>query len=282
MPHILVKNWAEATVEDCYKILGVTPTASAAEIKRAYRQKAKLLHPDTSIDVENNDAFHALVRAYEVLSDQHQRTLFDEAYARHYRYASGSRSEQTFNYRSWLASRSDEESRCRLIFFDLMHNREDTAVEEYKRLSSESAGFSLSRWFTREDFMDYGFILAEELVLRGEYYDAVVLLEQIITMEYSYAYFRHFFPEVMNLARDVLKKHIEGSIPDELALDAWERALELGFGKADDAFFLSRMAFVYLRMGDIDTAHICIREAFRLDKAVYIPAKLRKQVEILV
>ena len=112
--------------------------------------------------------------------------------------------------------------------------------------------------------MDYGFILAEELVLRQEYYDAFILLEQIIRMEYSYAYFRLFFPEVMELAANVLKNHLEGKIPDELALDCWERALELGFGKNSDANFLRKMAAAYKRMGDTSTARICEEEALRL------------------
>lgn len=91
----------------------------------------------------------------------------------------------------------------------------------------------------REDFMDYGFILCEELVLHEEYYDAFVLLEQIIRMEYSFSYFRLFFPEVMDLARTVLKYRLEGNVADELCLDAWERALELNFGNSDDSFFFA-------------------------------------------
>jgi hypothetical protein len=161
-------------------------------------------------------------------------------------------------------NREDEESRSKLIFFDLMHGREDEAVEEFKRMSMNHSSFRLAKWFTREDFMDYGFILCEELILRQEFYDAFILLEQIIRMEYSYSYFRLFFPEVLDLARNVLKFHIEGKIPDELALDCWERALELGFGKSDDAFFLRRMAFTYRKMGDEATARICEEEAMRL------------------
>ena len=56
---------------------------------------------------------------------------------------------------------------------------------KWARKIKKNADFSLKKWFTREDFMDYGYILAEELVIRGEYYDAFILLEQIIKMEYS-------------------------------------------------------------------------------------------------
>ena len=124
--------------------------------------------------------------------------------------------------------------------------------------------FRLSRWFTREDFMDYGFILAEELVLRQEYYDAVILLDQIIRMEYSFNYFKVFFPEVKSLARHILKNNIENAVNDELAIDAWERALELNFGKTDDVYFLQKMADAYERIGDSTTARVCREESMRL------------------
>ena len=101
-------------------------------------------------------------------------------------------------------------------------------------------------------------------MLRREYYDAVVLLEQIIKMERSYNYFKLFFPEVLGIARHVLRNNIEGQVNDELALDAWERALDLGFGRKDDSFFLIKMADVYERMGDTKTAEICRGEAGRL------------------
>ncbi len=66
-------------MEDYYKILGVAPTASAAEIKRAYRRKAKLLHPDVA-ETKDVKAFQLLTTAYEVLSDIHQRSLFNERF----------------------------------------------------------------------------------------------------------------------------------------------------------------------------------------------------------
>ncbi len=249
-------------MEDCYKILGVRPNATAAEIKRAYRIKAKQLHPDASQNSATTEEFRRLVKAYEILSDVKQRSLFDESFFMRQSYVYR-RSKESFDYRTWLLNREDEESRSKLIFFDLMHGHEDEAVEEFKRMSMNHSGFRLAKWFTREDFMDYGFILCEELILRQEFYDAFILLEQIIRMEYSYQYFRLFFPEVLDLARNVLKSHIDGKIPDELALDCWERALELGFGKNDDAFFLRKMAGAYRRLGDDATARICEEEAAR-------------------
>lgn len=250
-------------MEDFYKILGVRHNATAAEIKRAYRNKAKLLHPDVSHDENSVEEFKKVVRAFEILSDIKQRSLFDESYFTH-RGFKRRQTEDSFDYRKWLLARTDEESRSKLIFFDLMHHREDDAVREFKRMSMNHAGFRLARWFTREDFMDYGFILCEELVLRQEYYDSFILLEQIIRMEYSYSYFKIFFPEVMDLARNILKNHLEGKISDELALDCWERALELGFGKSDDAFFLRKMAAAYRRLDDNATADICEEESMRL------------------
>ncbi len=247
-------------MKDCYKILGVSHNATAAEIRRAYRKKAKLLHPD--ITHSDSAAFRELTEAYETLRDMRSRSLFDESFA--YGMRRGQHEHKgSFDYREWLLAREDEESRSKLIFFDLTHQREDSAVAEFKRMNSEHGGFRLSRHFTREDFMDYGFILCEELVLRREYYDAVILLEQIIRMERSYSYFKLFFPEVMGIARHVLRNNIEGQVSDELALDAWERALDLGFGKKDDSFFLLKMADAYERMGDSKTAGICREEAVK-------------------
>lgn len=244
-------------MKDFYKVLEVRPNATLAEIKRAYREKVKNLHPDLTGDVSHRDEFNDVVQAYRVLSDARQRNIFDESFfiriKRNYADA------DSFNYYEWLKAREDEESRSKLIFYTLMHQKEDEAVAEFKRMQMNHADFSLKKWFTREDFMDYGYILAEELVIRGEYYDAIILLEQIIQMEYSYHYFYIFFPEVMDFTLTILKHNIDRVISDELALDVYERALDLNFGKEADRFFLKKMSEEYYRLGDLATAQICLR-----------------------
>ncbi len=64
---------------DFYSELGVAKSASEEEIKKAYRKLAAKLHPDRHPgDKKAESRFKAVNRAYQVLSDQKQRKLYDE------------------------------------------------------------------------------------------------------------------------------------------------------------------------------------------------------------
>ena len=247
---------------DYYKVLGVRKNATLAEIKKAYREKAKILHPDSKSLDSSKSKFNELVKAYRILSDERQRNFFDESFA--FSFGSRKKNVESFNYYEWLKSRDDEESRAKFIIYTLMHQKEDEAVSEFISLQSSKSDFSLKKWFTREDFMDFGYILCEELTFRDEYYDAFLLLSQIILMEYSYNYFYIFFPEVISFALEILHHHIDGHISDELALDVFEQALELKLGKKEDAFFLEKMAGEYKRLGDQQMYQACLYESRKL------------------
>ena len=64
--------------------------------------------------------------------------------------------------------------------------------------------------------------------------------------------------------RHILRNNIEGFVNDELAIDSWERGLDLRFGKKDDSYFLLKMADAYDRIGDPRTAAICRDESTRI------------------
>ena len=66
--------------KDFYSELGVTKTASSAEIKKAYRKLARDLHPDKNPgNKQSEDKFKAVSEAYDVLSDDAKRKEYDEA-----------------------------------------------------------------------------------------------------------------------------------------------------------------------------------------------------------
>ena len=62
---------------DYYDVLGVPRGADAAEIKRAFRAKARLLHPDVSDDPDAEERFRELADAYAALSKPASRILYD-------------------------------------------------------------------------------------------------------------------------------------------------------------------------------------------------------------
>lgn len=67
----------DAVKADHYGELGVTPAATADEIKAAYRKKARELHPDKT-GATQSEEFIRVASSYEVLSDPRRREVYDQ------------------------------------------------------------------------------------------------------------------------------------------------------------------------------------------------------------
>lgn len=69
------KEWIE---KDYYAVLGVDKSASAADIKKAYRKLAQKYHPDANQgDAKSEERFKEVSAAYDVLSDPKQKEEYD-------------------------------------------------------------------------------------------------------------------------------------------------------------------------------------------------------------
>jgi curved DNA-binding protein len=88
--------------KDYYKILGVQRTASAAEIKKAYRKLAIKYHPDKNPNNKSaEDIFKNLNEAYEVLGNEEKRKKYDALGENWNQYQQQGRGDGNFDWSRW-------------------------------------------------------------------------------------------------------------------------------------------------------------------------------------
>ena len=77
--HLFFNSSIKMAKRDYYEVLGVSKSASADEIKKAYRKKAIQYHPDKNPgDKEAEEKFKEAAEAYEVLSNPDKRARYDQ------------------------------------------------------------------------------------------------------------------------------------------------------------------------------------------------------------
>ena len=68
---------ASMNEKDYYAILGVSESASTDEIRKAFQQLARKLHPDVNKEPGAEERFKEVSEAYAVLSDEDKRRRYD-------------------------------------------------------------------------------------------------------------------------------------------------------------------------------------------------------------
>ena len=236
-----------------YDVLSISPNATAQEIKKAFREKAKRLHPDIAGE-KGAGEMRKLLAAYEILCDGNRRFEYDRAYTRFTgKYHEKHGLKQGFNYRSFLKEKKDDpSSQAKLIFFELLHLEEDEALLIWQNLGGLE--FPLKRYLDREDWMDCAFILAEELDKRGFCYEAFVFLVSLVREERRCPYFKHFMAEVEKLLKEIVRLRLRAAVDTETYLECMEALLGLGFPPQYEARILRSITAQRRRKKLYDTA----------------------------
>jgi curved DNA-binding protein CbpA len=212
-------------LEKHFKLLGVKPGASASEIKKAFRKKAKLFHPDIT-GTQQSEAFQKLLTSYHVLLNLENRFGIDRSFYTE---------KSSFDYRSWLKEQGDPHSMAKLIFYDLMRLEEDRAIEIWR----ENGGleFSLEKNMIRADWMDCQYILAEELDKRGFSIEAFHLITALLVEERRKPYFNLFTPEIYQYLKTMINKRLKLQVDPETWINCMETLIGIGFPVHDENIF---------------------------------------------
>jgi hypothetical protein len=249
-------------LEDYYKTLEIKNDASIAEIKRAFREKAKKLHPDIARQ-SNTEELHRVLTAYEVLSNHERRFEYDKLFRRN---------TGGWDYRSHLRERSNNpEYQAELIFFELLHFEEDRAVKIWH--SAGGINFPLRKYFDREDWMDCGFLLAEELEKEHFYYEAFLLLVQLLIEERKNPYFRHFSVDVEFLLTELVRVKLRRAVDNDVWIECMHSLIGLGFSDKTEARWLKSLAETLFKMNDKSGAAAAYHEAKSRDEKVLFSKK---------
>lgn len=259
-------------MKDYYEILEVDTESTPEQIKRAFRKKAKELHPDLShAGSYSAEKLHLLIQAYETLSDARRREEYDRTFCI---VPSGLR----FDYREFLKERPDDLGRqSRLIFYDLLHSNSDDAISLYEALSMQWE-FDLSTHLDREDYMDCAFLLAEALEEREEYVKAYRLYRSVISFEMEKPYFRHFFEEVTERLRTLVCFKMPESVSNEIILQCLNELVIFDFSRKDTAFYLKKAAEIYTDRGQFDVAAHYLQRGLELDSKLSGVKKLKTKI----
>jgi curved DNA-binding protein CbpA len=262
-------------LRDYYRILGVPRDSRTLEIKRAFREKAKTMHPDVADEsTAANRQFIILLEAYEVLLNPESRREYDTAC----RYNFSAVDE--WNYRKFLKSRAeDPQSQAKLVCYDLLHDYEEEAIETYENLIRPGPHV-FEEHVDREDFMDFAFLLAEHYIAYKCYMKAFRLLLRIVEYEQDRPYFRHFFPEVVDRLKSICTVDFPGDDNNALKIYILNQLVLRRITPKDTAYFYTRLAEAYSSIGDGANAAFYLQKAIEYDVRVPGIDKLRRKIGI--
>ena len=169
---------------DFYSILKVHPECDAKTLETAYRDQAKIYHPDHP-DTADTEKFQQVLEAYRALKNPEDRASYNITYSMHTAFSFDAQSSETIIDRS---APSDHEAHTKLLLHLYKRRREfanDPGVGQYtlqKMLNCTDETFEFYVWYLKgKGFIEYTDDGTLAITITGV--DHVISLSQVRAQE---------------------------------------------------------------------------------------------------
>lgn len=231
-----------------YEILGISCDATQEEIKVAFRNKAKMFHPDINHDFDAIAIMQKINAAYETLSDLKKRRAYDLKIIK-----SNGKQQNSKSYNSYTKSQKDSKSDFLKVYI-LKRRNLDKLYKLY--INKKATNMMFKSAFVNLNLKD----IVEEMALLLQIEDALnILLNENINpvfvlqylfneltkvvlqiVSYRSAYVKDFKTEIkLALIQNEIIKYIEKYIDGEYRNDIIEYLLLITFKKNAEVYYLS-------------------------------------------
>jgi len=245
---------------DHYKTLGLARTATADDVKRAFRDLAKRYHPDRNAGRPDwaNAQMKEVLEANRVLSCVRRRDIYDrqcDVLAGRARAAA-----------PWSPppGGNGPESRAKQILCDLLTGNAQAAVEAYEALIGGNGGVDLRDLMESRDWVDCKFLLAEQYQKAAEFERALALYDELFESDEARDRYTGFADEVRDRILKLCCRHLAPSAPPAEAARYYLRALAFELTRSRRAHLHKKLAECHLEVGDDASARRQLEIAFEL------------------
>lgn len=210
---------------DYYEALDLDQSATATEIKTSFRNKLKILHPDThrirnfrDAELMDNSSpefvgrrleLLQVIQAYEVLSSPIKRRIYDEG--RQTMPSFLKRKKRYFDYEKFLLNRQHIfKYKAKLFLYELVFKSGKGAMQIYESILKQKMKVLLKVELGRLDYMDSLFLLSELYQESSDLKKIALAIDihlELFHLESARPYFKEFMSEIIENIFTILETH---------------------------------------------------------------------------
>ena len=257
---------------DYYSILGVSESASAEDIRRAYRRLVLDAHPDKNPHRREwaEHRIRLLIEAFDILGNNESRRVFDV----HRKAAARIRGEGE----PFFFTRNTPGARALLVLYLLTHKQEKKGAQLLVEMEEEYGSEYLRGYLCREDYLDSLFLLAEHYIRQKNFLAAVERLRVFYHHECHSRAPRHYYGQVIDHLRNLYLRKLPGILAPALLSTYLSEAADFHLKQNDEVLRLHLLARAAMDSENFTVAQRAVESFNQLNPASSDLQELRSRL----